>query len=91
MLAVGAALYAAFAGRSGTVAVAPPPTEFVVAEHCCDIEWLRRPECRDLCGYAIVFSTSPMVALYRRCRRWIESLLTMFFAFAGIRMLLSRI
>jgi murein DD-endopeptidase MepM/ murein hydrolase activator NlpD len=32
MLAVGAALYAAFAGHSGTVAVAPPPAEFVVAE-----------------------------------------------------------
>lgn len=42
------------------------------------------------CGYAIVFSTPPMVALYRRCRRWIESLLAMFFAFAGLRMLLSR-
>lgn len=43
------------------------------------------------CGYAIVFSTPAMVALYRRCRRWIESLLAMFFAFAGLRMLLSRI
>ncbi|WP_105404484.1 LysE family translocator [Neorhizobium sp. T7_12] len=43
------------------------------------------------CGYAIVFSTAPMVALYRRCRRWIESLLSLFFAFAGLRMLLSRI
>jgi threonine efflux protein len=31
------------------------------------------------------------VALYRRCRRWIESLLAMFFAFAGLRMLLSGI
>ncbi|TKB30160.1 MAG: LysE family translocator, partial [Mesorhizobium sp.] len=41
------------------------------------------------CGYVIVFSTPPMVALYRRCRRWIESLLAMFFVFAGLRMLLS--
>ncbi len=43
------------------------------------------------CGYAIVFSTPPMVALYRRGRRWIESVLSLFFAFAGLRMLLSRI
>jgi threonine/homoserine/homoserine lactone efflux protein len=43
------------------------------------------------CGYAIVFSTAPMVALYRRGRRWIETLLAMFFAFAGLRMLLSRL
>jgi threonine efflux protein len=43
------------------------------------------------CGYAIIFSTPPMVALYRRGRRWIESLLSLFFAFAGLRMLLSRI
>ncbi len=43
------------------------------------------------CGYAIVFSTLPMVTLYRRCRRWIEGLLSLFFAFAGLRLLLSRI
>lgn len=43
------------------------------------------------CGYAVIFSTPPMVALYSRCRRWIECLLAMFFAFAGLRMLFSRI
>ncbi|WP_426129283.1 LysE family translocator [Pararhizobium sp. PWRC1-1] len=43
------------------------------------------------CGYAIVFSTSTMVALYRRSRRWIEGLLTVFFVFAGLRMLMTRI
>ncbi|MEN5299356.1 LysE family translocator [Brucella sp. TWI559] len=42
------------------------------------------------CGYAIVFSTAPMVRLYRRARRWIEGILSAVFAFAGIRLLLSR-
>ncbi|ABR62971.1 LysE family translocator [Sinorhizobium medicae] len=43
------------------------------------------------CGYAIVFSTAPMVRLYRRARRWIEGVLALFFGFAGLRLLLSRI
>lgn len=42
------------------------------------------------CGYAIIFSTAPMVRLYRRARRWIEGILSLVFAFAGIRLLLSR-
>ncbi|MCO6052184.1 LysE family translocator [Mesorhizobium sp. RP14(2022)] len=42
------------------------------------------------CGYAIVFSTAPMVSLYRRARRWIEGVLALFFGFAGLRLLLSR-
>ncbi|OYR13462.1 LysE family translocator [Brucella thiophenivorans] len=42
------------------------------------------------CGYAIVFSTAPMVRLYRRARRWIEGVLAAVFCFAGIRLLLSR-
>jgi len=42
------------------------------------------------CGYAIVFSTAPMVRLYRRARRWIEGVLAVFFGFAGLRLLLSR-
>lgn len=42
------------------------------------------------CGYAIIFSTAPMVRLYRRARRWIEGVLSAVFAFAGIRLLLSR-
>jgi threonine/homoserine/homoserine lactone efflux protein len=41
-------------------------------------------------GYAIIFSTAPMVRLYRRARRWIEGLLAVCFAFAGFRLLLSR-
>jgi threonine efflux protein len=40
------------------------------------------------CGYAIVFSTAPMVRLYRRARRWIEGVLAAFFGFAGLRLLL---
>ena len=43
------------------------------------------------CGYALVFSTAPMVRLYRRARRWIEGVLAGFFAFAGLRLLLSRL
>jgi threonine/homoserine/homoserine lactone efflux protein len=42
------------------------------------------------CGYAVVFSTAPMVRLYRRARRWVEGVLAVFFGFAGMRLLLSR-
>lgn len=43
------------------------------------------------CGYAIVFSTGPMVRLYRRARRWIEGTLAVSFGFAGLKLLLFRI
>jgi threonine/homoserine/homoserine lactone efflux protein len=43
------------------------------------------------CGYAIVFSTGPMVRLYRRARRWIEGVLAISFGLAGLKLLLSRI
>lgn len=42
------------------------------------------------CGYALLFSTAPMVRLYRRARRWIEGVLAVFFGFAGLRLLLWR-
>lgn len=42
------------------------------------------------CGYAVVFSTAPMVRFYRRARRWIEGVLAMLFGVAGLRLLLSR-
>jgi threonine efflux protein len=42
------------------------------------------------CGYAIVFSTAPMIRMYRRARRCIEGTLAVFFGAAGIRLLLSR-
>lgn len=42
------------------------------------------------CGYAIIFSTAPMVRLYRRARRWIEGILAVFFGVAGLRLLMSR-
>ncbi|WP_207484036.1 LysE family translocator [Arenibaculum pallidiluteum] len=41
-------------------------------------------------GYALVFSTGPMVRLYARARRWLEAVLALFFGFAGLRLLLSR-
>ncbi|MGJ7037353.1 threonine/homoserine/homoserine lactone efflux protein [Shinella sp. BE166] len=43
------------------------------------------------CGYAIVFSTGPMVRLYRRARRGIEGTLAVFFGLAGLRLLVSRV
>ena len=43
------------------------------------------------CGYAIVFSTSPMIRIYRNARRWIEGVLAAFFGFAGLRLLMSRV
>lgn len=41
-------------------------------------------------GYAIVFSTAPMVRYYKRSRRWIEGTLAMFFGYAGVRLLFSK-
>ncbi|BCH05199.1 threonine efflux protein (plasmid) [Mesorhizobium sp. 131-2-5] len=42
------------------------------------------------CGYAILFSTRPMVRLYTKVRRGIEGTLSVLFAYAGCRLLLSR-
>jgi len=42
------------------------------------------------CGYAIVFSTAPMIRGYRRARRWIESTLALVFGAAGFKLLFSR-
>jgi Putative threonine efflux protein len=41
-------------------------------------------------GYALVFSTAPMVRAYARARRWIEGLLALVFGAAGLRLLLWR-
>lgn len=40
-------------------------------------------------AYAILFSTSPMVAAYRSARRWIEIALGTFFCFASYKLLTS--
>ena len=42
------------------------------------------------CGYALVFSTGPMIQVYRRARRWIEGVLAVFFTAAGVGLLVSR-
>ncbi|UVK35959.1 LysE family translocator (plasmid) [Mesorhizobium sp. AR10] len=42
------------------------------------------------CGYAVVFSTQPMVRMYRRARRGIEVVLAVAFGCAGLRLLLWR-
>jgi threonine/homoserine/homoserine lactone efflux protein len=42
------------------------------------------------CGYAIVFSSAPMILGYRKARRWIEGTLALVFGAAGIKLLLSR-
>ena len=41
------------------------------------------------CVYAIAFSTTPMVRLYGKARRWIQSTLGAFFAFVGLKLLSS--
>ncbi|MDH6232996.1 threonine/homoserine/homoserine lactone efflux protein [Mesorhizobium soli] len=38
-------------------------------------------------GYAVIFSTAPMVALYGRLRRWIEGGLCALFAVAGLKLI----
>ncbi len=40
--------------------------------------------------YAVAFSTTPMVAAYRRARRWIETGLGVFFCFASYKLLTSK-
>ncbi|AKK00504.1 MULTISPECIES: LysE family translocator [Pseudomonas] len=42
------------------------------------------------CGYAVVFSTAPMIRGYRRARRWIEGTLGLVFGAAGLKLLFSR-
>ncbi len=42
-------------------------------------------------GYALLFSTELMVRLYQKARRWIEATLALFFGFAGIRLLMTRL
>lgn len=41
-------------------------------------------------GYALFFSTAPMITLYTRSRRWIEGVLSAVFAVAGIKLLISQ-
>ena len=43
-----------------------------------------------LASYATAFSTTPMVRLYAKARRWIQGTLGAFFAFAGLKRLSSR-
>ena len=40
-------------------------------------------------GYALAFSTSIMVRGYRKASRWLEASLSLFFGFAGFRLLLT--
>jgi len=42
------------------------------------------------CIYAIAFSTPAMVRIYSKARRWIQGALGAFFAFAGIKLLISK-
>ncbi|KLK93895.1 amino acid transporter [Microvirga vignae] len=41
-------------------------------------------------GYALIFSTGPMVYAYQKTRRWIEGTLAVFFGFAGLRLLSAK-
>ncbi|MBB4186754.1 threonine/homoserine/homoserine lactone efflux protein [Sinorhizobium terangae] len=43
------------------------------------------------CGFAIVFSLSPVHRAYLKSRRMIESLMAGFFAFAGLKLLTARL
>lgn len=40
-------------------------------------------------GYGVLFSTAPMAHGYAHYRRWIEEVLALTFAGAGLRLLLS--
>ncbi|WP_085726908.1 LysE family translocator [Pseudomonas sp. R37(2017)] len=41
-------------------------------------------------GYAVLFSTAAMIALYARVRRWFEVMLSAVFALAGLKLLVSQ-
>ena len=41
--------------------------------------------------YALVFSTPPMVRIYARARRWVQTTLGLLFTFAGVKLLTSRL
>ena len=41
-------------------------------------------------GYALIFSTQPMVRAYARVRRWIEGTLAVVFAAAGFKLIIAR-
>jgi threonine/homoserine/homoserine lactone efflux protein len=43
------------------------------------------------CIYALMFSTTPMVRIYGKARRWIQGALGAFFALAGLKLLTSRL
>lgn len=42
-------------------------------------------------GFALMFSAPPVVAVYRKARRYIEAAMGAFFAFAGIKMLTAQV
>ena len=42
-------------------------------------------------GYALIFSSAPMVAAYTRLRRWFEGVFAVVFAFAGFKILTARL
>lgn len=42
-------------------------------------------------GYAVLFSTRHALRVYRSTRRWIEATMAVFYTFAGIKLLTSRI
>ncbi|MBL0374763.1 LysE family translocator [Rhizobium sp. KVB221] len=42
-------------------------------------------------AFALMFSAPPVVAAYRKARRYIEATMGAFFAFAGIKMLLAKV
>lgn len=63
---------------------AAPETVFAILAGCAVLSVVI------FCGYAVIFSTALMVRAYRRARRWVEGALAALFAFAGLRLLLSR-
>ncbi|MEX1035723.1 MAG: LysE family translocator [Sneathiella sp.] len=42
-------------------------------------------------GYALIFSSAPMIAAYTRLRRWFEGVFAVVFAFAGFKILTARL
>ena len=67
-----------------TIGIGPnaaPGTVFVILAGCAVLSVII------FGGYALLFSTAPMVNAYRRTRRWLDGLLAVCFAYAGVRLL----
>jgi threonine efflux protein len=69
----------------GLPANAPPSAVMLIVSIFCTSSFLI------FTGYAVLFSTRHALRVYKSTRRWIEATMAVFYSFAGIKLLTSRI